>query len=204
MTDRKQLGYKRGNIPDGVARVLGVKPKARSPLVDKARKVEVLNLIKVTRMIEKNNYNDIRGALNELKKGDSEDLEFVAENTSSLDVCMAILNGDYPGHIKKIADERIAKIGSEFDDVSAICGRIEKLEDKMKNGYIGVDDSANLLQANIELGEEIKKLSTRDLYELAAGSKSVHPCQTILSGEYPDDIKAIAECRLEQLEARKH
>lgn len=202
MTDRK-LGFKRENIPEKVATVLGVKPKSRSPLIEKVRKVEIISLLNVTRVIENNDYENICGALEELKKGNSSDVEFVAENTKSIDVCMAILNGNFPEEIKNTAEKRLAAIDSEFDAIADICEKIEGLEKQMKTGHLDVNEGAELLQANIELMKEIKKLGARDLYELAAGSTSMHPCQAILSGEYSDDVKAIAECRLEQIEAEK-
>ena len=201
MGDRK-LGFKKENIPEKVAAVLGVKPKSRSPLTENVRKVEILSLLNVTKVIENNDYENICGALEELKKGNISDVEFVAENTNSIDVCMAILNEDYPEDVKKIAEKRIAKIGSEFKAIYGICNKIRKLEHEMRNGYFSVNESVELLQANIELGEEIKKLEIRDLYELAAGSVSVHICQAITYGEYPDDLKAIAESRIGQIRTR--
>jgi len=169
---------------------------------EKRGRVEDITLMGVTKMIENNDYHDICGSLRELKRGDIEDLEFVAENTSSINVCMAILNGNFPDEVKELAEKRIANLGSEFKKIGEICRRIERLEDTMKNGHLSLDEGAELLEENVNLAEEIEKLAVRDLYELAAGSLSVHICMAIINGKHPDDVKAIAECRLEQLEGQ--
>jgi hypothetical protein len=115
----KKLGFEvKKEIPEKIARILGVKPK--QPLVDKDGR-NVMTLIKVTKMIEDNNYQNICGALQELKKGnDEEGLRFIAANTNSIDVCMAIINGDFSEGIKDIAEKKLSRIGDEFASINSI------------------------------------------------------------------------------------
>lgn len=186
----KKLGFGEKSIPEKVAGILGVKPKPRSPLVDRKLK-DVKMLIDVTRTLEQKNV-DITGALDYL---DSEDLKFVAHNTSSITVCMAILNGEYPEEAKVLAEKKVAKIGSEFKEIERLCDRIEMLERVLKEGYLSIEESVELLKSNAALSRELGELGIRDLYDLVANTYSIYVCNSIMQGDYPEDVRKIAERR---------
>ena len=198
----KKLEFKgEGGVTEKVQRILGLRPKPKIPLVDDRRRVDIVTLINFTKVIEDSNYKNICGELEELKKGGPEDLKFIAKNTKSIDVCMAIVNGDFPEEVKELAEKRLATIGSEFDEIRKICSNIRKLENIMKQGYVSIEESAELLQENINLSNEIKKLGERDLFDLVADTTSLHVCQTIAHGNYPEHVQAIAEGRMKQIKA---
>jgi|GEM_PF-6318631 len=185
----KKLGFREKGVPEKVAKILGVKPKP--PLVDQRLK-DVKMLIDVTRTLEQKNV-DVTEALGYL---DSEDLKFVACNTNSIAVCMAILNGEYPEEAKELAEKKVAKIGSEFKEIERLCDRIEILERVLKEGYLSVEESVELLKSNAALSREINDLGMRDFYDLVAHTYSIHVCNSIMQGDYPEDAKKIAEKRM--------
>ncbi len=205
MAGGRKLGFKnipreKGGVPEKVAKLLGIKPKLPLVLVDDKKRIDSINLINFTVMIEENTYQNICRALQELNKAqDSEGLRFVASNTNSVDVCMAILNGDYPEEIKKIAEKKVGRMGAELDKVEEICANIKRLEDVLRNRYMSVEESAELLKENTNLSKEVSELGVRDLFDLATTTHSTHVCQVIANGNYPEDIRAFAERRMEQL-----
>ena len=201
----KKLEFRTG-VREKVQKILGLRPKPEIPMVDNKKRVDIISLINITRVIEDNDYKSICRELEKLKKGNPDDLKFVAKNTKSIDVCMAIVNGDFPGEAKELAEKRLGTLGSEFDEIKGICNNIRIVEHAMINGYLSVKESADLLQENINLSDEIKKLGERDLFDLVAGDigpSQLNLYKIIVNGDYPEDIQAIAEAKIEQLNGQK-